>query len=70
MNEEKLTYEAAYAELKDIMSELEGDDVSVDVLSQKMRRALQLIEFCKKKLTAVEDDVARLLHGDDDQPSE
>ncbi len=67
MDEEKLTYETAYAELKSIMSELESDDVSVDVLAEKVQRALQLIEFCKKKLTVVENDVAKLLHNENEQ---
>lgn len=69
MDEEKLTYETAYTELKGIMSELEGDDVGIDVLSQKVQRALLLIEFCRKKLTTVENDVVKLLHSDENQQS-
>ena len=39
------TYEAAYAELKQIAAEIENESVSVDVLAEKVKRASELIAF-------------------------
>ncbi len=58
---EELTYEAAYIELKKILSDLQNDDVTVDTLTSKVKRARYLLEFCQKKLANVDEDVSRLL---------
>lgn len=56
-----MTYEEAYQELQQIISEIESGEISVDVLSQKVKRAAELIAFCKEKLTATENDVQKIL---------
>jgi exodeoxyribonuclease VII small subunit len=60
MNKEP-NYTEAYAELQQIVSEIEGGEISVDELSEKVKRAAQLIRICKNKLTATEEDVTRIL---------
>lgn len=54
-------YTEAYQELQDIVSEIEGGEISVDQLSGKVKRAALLIKICKKKLTATEEDVTKIL---------
>ncbi|MEI7725844.1 MAG: exodeoxyribonuclease VII small subunit [Bacteroidota bacterium] len=54
-------YTEAYQELQDIVSEIEGGEISVDQLSGKVKRAALLIQICKKKLTATEEDVTKIL---------
>lgn len=56
-----MTYEEAYQELQQIISEIESGEISVDVLSQKVKRAAELIAFCKEKLTSTENDVQKIL---------
>ncbi|QTN39273.1 exodeoxyribonuclease VII small subunit [Cryomorphaceae bacterium] len=58
---EELNYERAYEELKAILSDLQNDDVTVDQLTEKVKRAKQLLEFCQKKLADVDADVSGLL---------
>lgn len=58
---EQPDYTAAFSELQDIVTELEKGEVSVDVLSQKVKRAAQLIAICKLKLTQTELDVQEVL---------
>ncbi len=60
MNKEP-NYTEAYAELQHIVSEIEGGEISVDELSEKVKRAALLIRICKNKLTATEEDVTRIL---------
>lgn len=58
---EELNYESAYSELKVILSDLQNDQVTVDVLTEKVKRAKVLLEFCRKKLADVDADVKDLL---------
>lgn len=61
MKDSKLTYEAAYKELESIISDIEEGEIGVDVLSEKVKRAAELIAFCKQKLAATETDVQKIL---------
>lgn len=54
-------YSKAFEELQNIVSEIEGGEISVDALSEKVKRAALLIKICKSKLTATEEDVSRIL---------
>ena len=54
-------YTEAFEELQVIVSEIEGGDISVDQLSDKVKRAALLIKICKDKLTATEGDVNQIL---------
>lgn len=58
---EKITYTAAFEELQLIVNEIETGEISVDQLSQKVRRAAFLIGVCKEKLTTTEADVNQIL---------
>ncbi len=50
------TYEKAYAELEEIVASLEGDDVPIDTLAEKIKIATELIQFCKTKLRSTEEE--------------
>ncbi|MCX6267717.1 MAG: exodeoxyribonuclease VII small subunit [Bacteroidetes bacterium] len=54
-------YTQAYEELQNIVSEIERGEISVDELSEKVKRAALLIKICKNKLTATEDNVKQIL---------
>ncbi|MEP6700474.1 MAG: exodeoxyribonuclease VII small subunit [Bacteroidota bacterium] len=54
-------YSEAFEELQEIVSEIEAGAISVDELSQKVKRAASLIKICKAKLTSTEEDVAEIL---------
>jgi exodeoxyribonuclease VII small subunit len=58
---ENITYESAYRELEDITREIENEAVSVDVLSEKVKRASYLIEYCQKKLRQTEAEVGNII---------
>lgn len=54
-------YAEAFQELQQIVSEIEEGQISVDDLSEKVKRAAQLIHICKSKLSSTEEDVNRIL---------
>ena len=58
---EKQTYSDAFAELQQIVADIEDGEISVDELSEKVKRASELIAVCKKKLTSTEEDVNQIL---------
>jgi exodeoxyribonuclease VII small subunit len=58
---ESENYTKAFEELQTIVSEIEQGEISVDELSEKVKRAAQLIKICKLKLTTTEEDVNRIL---------
>lgn len=59
--EKKITYTEAIKELELIVNEIEEGEISIDTLSEKVKRASELIKICKAKLTATEEDVSKIL---------
>lgn len=57
----KLTYSAALEELENIIEEIENEEISIDDLSLKVKRASILLIFCKEKLRKTEDDIQGIL---------
>ena len=57
----KITYTAAISELEEIVSEIENEDIGVDELSEKVKRASVLIKICKDKLHKTEEEVGAVL---------
>ena len=60
MNNKK-TYSDALDELQSIVSEIESGDIAVDELTQRIARASELLQVCKTKLSASEEEVEKLL---------
>lgn len=57
----KPNYTEAFAELQNIISDIEREEVTVDELAEKVKRAAELIKICKSKLSATEEDVKKIL---------
>lgn len=58
---ERPNYAEAFDELQKIVSEIEEGQISVDELSDKVKRAAILINICKAKLSSTEEDVNKIL---------
>ena len=56
-----MNYTEACNELQEIVNEIEQGETTVDVLSQKVKRAAELIQLCKKILSETEGDVNAIL---------
>lgn len=56
-----LTYAEANTELQSIVAKLTDDQVDIDELATLVKRATFLIDYCKKKLVAVEREVETML---------
>jgi exodeoxyribonuclease VII small subunit len=54
-------YAEAMAELENILEELEGDQLDVDVLAERVRRASELIKLCRTRIARAQGDVDRIV---------
>ena len=61
MSETTINYARAFEELQAIVTEIELGQITVDILSEKVKRASELIAICKTKLTSTEEDVNQIL---------
>ena len=50
-------YAEALEELEQILEELEGEQLDVDVLAERVRRASELIKVCRERITRAQGDV-------------
>lgn len=57
----KLSYDEAFNELQELVNEIESGKISIDLLSDKVKRASELIHICKIKLSTTEEDVKNIL---------
>jgi exodeoxyribonuclease VII small subunit len=61
MSETTINYARAFEELQAIVTEIELGQITVDILSKKVKRASELIAICKTKLSSTEEDVNQIL---------
>jgi exodeoxyribonuclease VII small subunit len=65
---EPLNYTQAFEELQRIVLEIENGKISVDELSEKVKRATELIVICKAKLSSTEENVNKILRDIENTP--
>lgn len=64
---ENISYQEAVSELESILEEIEEGNTDIDVLSDRVKRALFLIQLCKTKLRKTDEEVRKLLSDLEDQ---
>ncbi len=60
-----MNYQKSIDELENIIKDIESDEISVDELSQKVKRATELISVCHKALHDTEENVQDILRDID-----
>ena len=66
MAQKKQTYNDAFHELQQILEKLEKNEPDVDELTQSVKRAAELIRFCKAKLHDTEAEVENIIRDMDE----
>jgi exodeoxyribonuclease VII small subunit len=61
--DEPAGYEQALAELESLVAAMENAQLPLDDLLKSYRRGAQLLQFCRARLQAVEQQVKVLEHG-------
>ena len=55
------TYSKAIAEIEKIIEEIETDELNIDNLSKKIKKASELFELCNSKLHDTEQEVEKII---------
>ncbi|HOI25947.1 MAG: exodeoxyribonuclease VII small subunit [Paludibacteraceae bacterium] len=61
MAKKESTYKDSILELESIIKDLEENQLEIDDLAAKAKRATELIKFCKEKLYGTESEVNKIL---------
>lgn len=59
----EMTYNEAITELEQILRAMQSDQCDIDKLAGLTRRATQLIAECRKRLTATDEELRKILEG-------
>lgn len=57
----KIKYEEAVHELEQIVRRMENNELDIDTLGEQLKRAQELIEICKAKLTKTDSEIKKIL---------
>lgn len=57
----ELSYTEAYNELQLIAENLESGKYSIDEISEKIKKAAELVNYCKTKLRTIETEIDEAL---------
>lgn len=57
----KRTYSEAISRLEEIVSQIDSNELDIDILSEKIKEANELIAFCSDKLTKADKEIEKLL---------
>ena len=63
MADDNMTYTASLAELEEILRKIQSPDCDIDKLSAYTTRALELLKFCKDKLTKTDEEIKKSLEA-------
>lgn len=55
------TYSQALNELEGILKAIESEESDIDLLAERVKRAVFLIGYCRNRLRQVEDEVGKVL---------
>lgn len=56
-----MKYEEAVKRLEQIVSDIENNKLDIDLISDKIKEAQELIKFCKDKLYKTDEEIQKLL---------
>lgn len=56
-----LTYEKAFSDLEEIVTQLESENIPLDMLAEKIKSATTLIQICQTKLRKTEEEFTKAI---------
>lgn len=61
MSETNIKYNEAVKEIEEILRQIENEELDVDDLSEKVKRAYFLLKLCKEKLHSTGRDIENIM---------
>lgn len=59
---EEIKYEEAMRQLERIVSQMERDELDIDILGDKLKEAQRLAKLCKDKLKKTDEEIKKILN--------
>lgn len=60
MAKKEISYTEAMGEIEQILDRFRREEMSVDVLTQEVKRATELIALCRERLTKTEEELKKI----------
>ena len=61
MAKEEIKYEDAVKELEHIVAQMENNELEIDVMGERLKKAQKLMKLCRDKLTKADQEVKKIL---------
>lgn len=62
MAKEEIKYEDAVKELEHIVAQMENNELDIDVMGERLKKAQKLMKLCRDKLTKADQEVKKILN--------
>lgn len=59
----QITYKQAIHEIEEIITRIENEELDVDELGKHVKKASELLSYCKKKLTTTEKEIEKIMES-------
>ncbi len=66
MTREKISYDDAVKEIETTLDKIEGGELGVDALAEKVKRVTQLLKICRERLHKTEEQIDKILDDSED----
>ena len=66
MRNKEQNYREALSEIENIINRLESGESDIDEIAKEVKRASELIKFCKAKLHSTEEELNDILNDTED----
>jgi len=60
MSKKEITYNEAMIEVEKILKSLETENPDIDTMSDNVKRAVELLQICKKKLYQTDEEIKKV----------
>ena len=61
MAKEEIKYEDAVKELEHIVAQMENNELDIDVMGERLKKAQKLMKLCRDRLTKTDQEVKKIL---------
>lgn len=63
MAKEEIKYEDAVRELERIVEQMENNELDIDIMGDRLKKAQKLLKLCRDRLTKADQEVKKILDG-------
>ncbi|MBP5278302.1 MAG: exodeoxyribonuclease VII small subunit [Prevotella sp.] len=59
--DQQVKYEEAMRQLEEIVAKIENNELDIDQLTTQLKKAKELISFCKEKLVKTDEEIKQII---------